>query len=139
MKTNRYMTIIIITFMIASIMIQGQTNADLPDSPTISYLPHDQIIIDEEFDFDRPIGESGVTDGMGTELDPYIIEGWEIEGTGDGSCIYISVPDVYFIIRDCHLFDSVWFNSEVNPPDDRPSGIALFEADYPWLLLLLLP
>lgn len=43
--------------------------------------------------------ERGVVGGSGTEEDPYIIEGWEIDAAGSPYGIYIEGTDAYFIIR----------------------------------------
>jgi len=51
--------------------------------------------------------ENGVVSGSGTEEDPYIIEGWEIDVTGSPSGIsygiYIEKTDAYFIIRNSRI------------------------------------
>jgi len=47
--------------------------------------------------------ENGVTDGTGTESDPYIIEGWYIYVTPIGSCIEIINTRAHFTIRNCSL------------------------------------
>lgn len=49
------------------------------------------------------INASGVTSGKGTESDPYIIEGWEINATEEtGISIYNTTA--YFIIRNCRIY-----------------------------------
>jgi parallel beta-helix repeat protein len=48
--------------------------------------------------------ENGVTDGSGTEEDPYIIENWVIVSDGSSSQgIFISNTTVYFKIRNCTI------------------------------------
>ena len=42
---------------------------------------------------------NGVVGGSGTPEDPYIIEGWNIDG-GGGYCILINSTDKHFVIRD---------------------------------------
>jgi len=49
---------------------------------------------------------NGVTSGSGTAQDPYFIEGWDINGTGNNSCIYIVNTTDHFIIKDCILFST---------------------------------
>ena len=49
---------------------------------------------------------NGVTGGNGTIWSPWIIEGWEINGTGHDYCIYIYNTVDYYIIRDCKVFES---------------------------------
>ncbi|MEM3738132.1 MAG: hypothetical protein QW204_00060, partial [Thermoplasmata archaeon] len=45
---------------------------------------------------------NGVVAGNGSETNPYIIEGWEIDGSGYGFGIYIGNTTAYFIIRNCY-------------------------------------
>ncbi len=56
------------------------------------------IVGDENFTI-----ANGVSTGSGTEMDPYIIEGWEINGTVQGHCIRVENTMAHFIIRDCDL------------------------------------
>jgi parallel beta-helix repeat protein len=63
--------------------------------------------------------ENGVTDGSGTEEDPYIIEDWVIVSDGTASQgIFINNTDVYFIIRNCTI-------QGFNHPDEHYHGIQL--------------
>jgi parallel beta-helix repeat protein len=62
------------------------------------YSPHDPIVINGDEGFTE---ENGVTGGSGTEEDPYIIEGWEINGGEYGIRIYHTTS--YFIVRNCRL------------------------------------
>ena len=63
------------------------------------YTPHDPISINSDDDFTT---ENGVTGGSGTENDPYIIEGWEID-THDYAAIGIYFTTSYFVVRNCLL------------------------------------
>jgi len=47
---------------------------------------------------------NGVVAGSGTPHNPYIIEGWEINATDGGACIYIGNTTAYFVIRNCRLY-----------------------------------
>lgn len=50
---------------------------------------------------------SGVVWGSGTESDPYIIEGWDINAsTANGIEIHIS--NAHFIVRDCYIHDGAY-------------------------------
>jgi len=60
---------------------------------------HDAISIDGNSGF---TSANGVVSGTGTDLDPYIIEGWSINAPSS-ECITILNTDAYFIIRDCVL------------------------------------
>lgn len=63
-------------------------------------------------------------EGSGTPGDPYIIENVIINGNGIGDCIYIETSDVYFIIRNCEVYNSGNTN---NPPVE--AGIRLYQVD----------
>ncbi len=58
-----------------------------------NYAP---IRINSNSDFDA---EHGITDGNGTEADPWIIEDYNINGTGYGYCIYIGNTTDYFKVK----------------------------------------
>ena len=62
---------------------------------TSAYTPHPPILIEGNQDFTPA---NGVTGGSGTASDPYIIEGWEIAGSGYGDNIHIENTDAHFII-----------------------------------------
>jgi len=53
---------------------------------------------------------NGVTGGNGTEGNPWIIENYDINGTGYGYCIYVGNTTEYFVVRDCYLHDASDFN-----------------------------
>ena len=63
--------------------------------------PHDPIYIGDDGDFTT---ENGVISGTGTEEDPYIIEGWEIDATDSPYGIYIEKTEAHFIIRDSKIY-----------------------------------
>ncbi len=65
------------------------------------YITHSPIFIDENADFTPA---NGVTDGSGTQSDPYIIEGWDIKASSTIG-IYIRNTNAYFIIRNCYVHD----------------------------------
>jgi parallel beta-helix repeat protein len=44
--------------------------------------------------------------GSGSWINPYVIENVTIDGQGSGSCIKIENSDVYFIIRNCTVYNS---------------------------------
>ncbi len=66
-------------------------------------LPHDPIRITRDSDFAN--SNSGVVSGAGTSLDPYIIEGWDINATTglDKGSIEILNTRSYFIIRNVYI------------------------------------
>jgi parallel beta-helix repeat protein len=58
---------------------------------------------------------NGVTSGSGTQNDPYIIEGWDINASSANG-IEIRNTEAYFIIRNCYVhdggvyYDGIYFN-----------------------------
>jgi parallel beta-helix repeat protein len=44
--------------------------------------------------------------GNGTQGNPYVIENYDINGTGASDCIYIGNTTVHFIVRECYLHDA---------------------------------
>jgi len=58
--------------------------------------------------------------GLGTEIDPYIIENLYINGNGSAGMIYVKNSDKYFIIRDC------WFN--YSGPNEYDAGVVVQES-----------
>ena len=85
----------------------------------------DPILINGIDDFSS---QNGVRNpwAAGTKMDPFIIENWIIDGGSLGTCIDILNSDVYFIIRNCTVF-----NSQVGPIGTDPffhAGIRLFNV-----------
>jgi parallel beta-helix repeat protein len=65
------------------------------------FITHSPIYIDGNANF---TSANGVTGGSGTQSDPYIIEGWDINASSTtGICICNT--DAYFIIRNCYVHD----------------------------------
>ena len=94
----------IICFFFAIFFISGISNA---------YTVHDPIHIEGDNQFTKV---NGVAGGSGTEIDPYIISGWEINRTGDSYYIIIQNTTKYFIIKDCYIHgkeDSFWGNTGI--------------------------
>ncbi len=66
---------------------------------TSAYIPHSPILIDGNGDFTPA---NGVTSGNGTESDPFIIEGWEIDVFFTG--IEVRNTTAYFVVRDVYIY-----------------------------------
>ena len=65
---------------------------------SIAYVPHAPIIINGNGDF-----PSIASSGDGSPGTPWIIEGWEIDGTGFDYCIYISNTTEHYEVKNCYL------------------------------------
>ena len=61
--------------------------------------PEIYIVNDQQFDLAH-----GVIGGSGTELDPYVIQGWEMDASTTSTAgIDIRYTSVYFVIRDVYV------------------------------------
>lgn len=71
-----------------------------------SYSVHDPIDIGDNTEFTNA---SGVVWGSGTQSDPYIIEGWEIDISDDHAIDGIRIwdTDAHFIVRDVYIHSIV--------------------------------
>jgi len=58
---------------------------------------------------------AGICTGEGTSSNPYIIQNFEIDAGGSGSCIKIENSDVYFRVENCMLYNAgVYAGIELN-------------------------
>jgi len=94
------------------------------------YTIHDPIDINGEADFKTQAEEEG-WEGAGTENEPYIIDGYEINGSDSKLCIRVNATSDHFIIRNCLLYDchrgnQWWINSYYHP---KGIGIELSSVD----------
>ncbi|MBU2565316.1 MAG: right-handed parallel beta-helix repeat-containing protein, partial [Candidatus Thermoplasmatota archaeon] len=84
----------------------GDAGTGSASQPKSGLTTHDSIYINSNSEF---IEANGVTGGSGTEFDPYIIEGWDINASSANG-IEIRTTDKYFIIRNCVVHDG-WTGS----------------------------
>jgi parallel beta-helix repeat protein len=63
---------------------------------------HNPIHINGNADFANQAQQEGWA-GDGTQGNPYIIEGYDINGNGGTYCIWIENTDVWFVIRNCKV------------------------------------
>jgi len=73
--------------------------------------PHAPIHINGNADFQNQASTNGWT-GDGSQGNPYIIAGYEIDGNGGTYCIWIENTDVWFVIRNCNLWNATSGASE---------------------------
>ncbi len=112
-------------FAVASGSMSSDSGENVFSTPPLSpaLVSHAPIRIDSNADFDSA---HGVTKGNGTESDPYIIENYDINGTGYGYCIYVGNTTDYFVIKNCSLHDAsggnIW-------PYYSDSGIILYNLN----------
>jgi parallel beta-helix repeat protein len=100
--------------------LAGACLSTTPAEAAQVYTPHDVIQIDGDSDF---VAENGITEGQGTEEDPYIIEGWVINASlaaGSAGGIQISHTDAHFKIRNVRvefggaLYTGIWLSNVRN-------------------------
>ena len=113
--------------------IQGGTGAQdnyplVPSGSTANYTHRLPIRIDSNADFDVA---HGVSAGDGSSANPWVIENYEIDGTGYGYCIYVGNTTDYFVVRNCSLHDSSGVSSW---PFYTESGLLLLNVNNSVLL-----
>jgi len=100
--------------------LAGACLSTTPAEAAQAYTPHDVIQIDGDSDF---VAENGITEGQGTEEDPYILEGWVINASlaaGSAGGIQISHTDAHFKIRNVRvefggpLYTGIWLSNVRN-------------------------
>ncbi len=69
----------------------------------VMYTTHTPIRIDSDADFDLAHGVVNWDTGNGTIWNPWIIDDWDIDGTGYGYCIYIGNTTDHFVVMGCYL------------------------------------
>ena len=72
-------------------------------SPASAWTPHPPIVINGNAEFTPA---NGVTAGSGSPADPYVIAGWEIDGSAN-SGIEVYNTDAHFVIRDVYVHSSL--------------------------------
>lgn len=109
---------VIAAMAIAGLMIAGSllliATIDMDDIGAIarqpiansSLSPHDPIHIDSDAEFAAIASIEG-WQGDGSEGDPYLIEGYEIDATGHKQAVFIGNNTVHFRISGCHLSGAV--------------------------------
>ena len=90
---------------------RGSSSASAQTAEWTDRLP---IVINGDTKFTY---ENGVTGGNGTKADPYIIEGWRIGPSPNGSAIDIRFTTAHFRIRDVYAF-SCSFGVSMNTVDN---------------------
>lgn len=110
---GRKVAILVATLMIAVIsvvLVGGQSDGGL-----LWWRAHEPIYI---FGNDAFTFANGVVSGSGSAADPYVIEGWYIDGSAADYGIYIDHTTAHFVIRSCVVEQTrnagIYFNSVTN-------------------------
>ncbi len=131
------------------IMVNVLANAQNASAEENTYTPHTPIRINGNAGFAAQAAAEGWP-GDGSEGNPYVIEGYEINGTGHGYCIYVGNTTVHFVVGGCYVHNAsgnlyeehfrdigVYFwnvqngNIENNTiSNNNASGIRLYRSNY---------
>ena len=141
-KTRSAITLIVISLLIVAPAAVSHTDHDSEVSSTQensicysdsgllenNYEERGPIHIDGNEDFEVQAAEEGWP-GDGTEDDPYVIEGYRIDG-GDESSIYITDTEVYFIVRGNMIEGGTpWGITTLLTPNGNIIGNTIIGAD----------
>ena len=74
-------------------------------SALVKYVIHGVIRINNNTNFIDTATNEGWP-GSGTQLDPYLIQGYDIDAHGEKSAFYIGNTSIYFIVEFCYLHNS---------------------------------
>jgi len=96
--------IMIVSSGVGMVVTGSAINEDVPSA----YVAHSSILINSDIEFSNMVSAEG-WQGNGTELNPWVIEGYDINGSALGIGIYIGNVTRHFEIRDCYLHDSGFF------------------------------
>ena len=102
MDGKRIITIVLTFLMMVSVVIPGILQAEDIDIQENDYIVRAPIRIDGNSDFAAQAADEGWP-GDGSDGDPYVIEGYEIDGTGYGYGIYVGNTSVHFVVRNCYI------------------------------------
>ena len=95
-------SLLLIGFFSSSIITSISESKEPEDANISSYTTHGWIAIYSNAEFIAQASSEGWP-GSGTDIDPYIIEGYDINNVVDA--IIVANTDVHFIIRNCFLHD----------------------------------
>jgi parallel beta-helix repeat protein len=96
---RRISAVVIVSLLISGMILYFEVGIENASA----YTPHAPIYIDGNTDFANQSAIEGWA-GDGSQSDPYIIEGYEIDAsTAHG--IESKNTDVFFVIRDCYIHD----------------------------------
>jgi len=139
-KKGLVVAVILLFFSVSVISSTGNIVELEKSYVNLLYTPHDPIYINGNDNF---TSENGVTGGIGTSYNPYVIKDWEINASSQHG-ITIRNVNMYFTIRGCYVHaggtnkDGIVFKNVTNGKiedtiiKDNRYGIIFRQQDYPW-------
>ncbi|MEM3493896.1 MAG: right-handed parallel beta-helix repeat-containing protein, partial [Thermoplasmata archaeon] len=116
MKIQKRIVLVCFCLLLLAVPLSVASNASAE-----KFTPRAPIRINGDNGF---TASNGVVGGNGSETNPYIIEGWEINGSGYGFGIYIGNTTKHFVIRNCYLHHASGNSGDFA----KNSGIYLYNA-----------
>lgn len=100
--------IILVASAFGTILIwtDDPSSADTEEAKTNAYVPHARITIEGDADFESQASSEGWP-GDGSELNPYIIGGYDIDGSAYRNGIAIGNTTAHFIVSECYIHNCV--------------------------------
>ncbi len=90
------------------------------------YTKHAAIRINNNTEFAEHAAAEG-WQGNGTESNPYIISGYDIDAHGEGDAIYIGNTTAYFVVKNCYLHNASYYPYSAYPYFEG-DGITLYNV-----------
>ncbi len=103
MKKAMSITIVLLIFM-SGLFVSGSALYGVED-PAPMLQAHPPIRVDSDTDLSAQASNEG-WNGSGTQADPYVIENYDIDGTGHGYCIYVGNTTMHLQVKGCYLHDA---------------------------------
>jgi hypothetical protein len=95
--------------MLSTTYLAADTSNDVTGQPVISektaYIVSTPFRINSNAEFASMAASEGWP-GDGSQATPYIIDNYDINGTGYGYCVYIGNTTNYFTIQNCYLHEA---------------------------------
>jgi parallel beta-helix repeat protein len=106
------------------IIVSSIILVDIAERIEAPYISHAPFRINNNAEFASMAGSEGWA-GDGSLGNPYIIEGYDINGSGYGYCIYIGNTTVYFEVKDSYLHEATGI---ISVPYFTETGITLYKV-----------
>ncbi len=130
-KTFMFVTPVVLILLLTAVA-PALVHPEEVDAEENDYIVRAPIRIDGNDDFAAQAADESWP-GDGSEGNPYVIEGYEIDGTGHGYGIYVGNTTMYFVVRGCYVHNASGVDQDYGKgvPIEKAvynSGIILFNA-----------